>query len=259
MIDTHSHIYLPEFGSDNGAVVDRAIAAGVDITVLAGVDTSSIAPIKALHALRPHATAMACGLHPTEVRADDYAAQLAAITAELHSDSRYAAVGETGLDLYWDDTTLPLQLEAFEAQLDLALDLGLPVIIHVRNAFPQLIDLMRSRPGRVPPFVVHCFSGTADHVRALRDIRSDAMFGIGGIVTFKKSPLPPLLPIIGIDNILLETDAPWLAPVPHRGRQNESALLPHIALKIADTLSLPLDEVDRRTTANARRLFPLLP
>lgn len=257
MIDTHSHIYMPEFGPDNGAVVDRAIAAGVSTIVLAGVDTNSIQPIKHLHALRPEATAMACGLHPTEVRADDMNTQLQAVEAELQSTAGYVAIGETGIDLYWDQTTLSIQQEAFEAQMHWADKLGLPMILHVRNAFSQLTDVMKAHKGNIPPFVVHCFSGNSDDIKALRDIRPDAMFGIGGIVTFKKSPLPALLPLIGIDSILLETDAPWLAPVPHRGKQNESSLLPHINAKVAEIMNITPNESDRITSNNAQRFFNL--
>ena len=167
------------------------------------------------------------------------------------------AVGEAGLDLYWDKTFLPQQLDALSAQIDLADSLGLPVIIHCREALPQMLDLMRAHAGRLPQPLFHSFSGTEDDLAAIRRIMPQAMFGINGIVTFKNSRLREVLPSIGIDYLVLETDAPWLAPVPMRGRQNESAYMVHTALHIAEHLKMSTDDIDARTTANARRLFHL--
>lgn len=255
MIDTHTHLYLPDYGDDKCAAVDRALAAGVELMVLPGVDADSIPQILELHALRPEATAMCAGLHPTETRPDTWREHLERISAELRSDRPYVAVGEMGLDLYWEQDQLPLQLEACEAQLDLADSLGLPAIIHCRDAMPQMLDLMEARRGRLPWMVFHCYSGTADDVEKLRRLQPEVMFGIGGVVTFKKSPLPQILPEIGIDHILLETDAPWLAPVPMRGKQNESAYIPHIAARIASELQITSAEVDARTSRAARQFF----
>lgn len=259
MIDTHSHLYLADFGDIDSkcAAVDRALAAGVELMVLPGVDADSIASVRELHDLRPDATAICAGLHPTEIHADTWTSHLELIEAELRSDRPYVAVGECGLDLYWEQQTLPLQLEACEAQLDLADKLGLPAIIHCREAMPQMLDLMQARAGRLPQMVFHCYSGTADDVGRLRRLLPDVKFGIGGVVTFKKSPLPAILPVIGIDHILLETDAPWLAPVPMRGKQNESAYVPYIAERIAAELGMTPAEVDAATTAAARRFFRL--
>jgi len=257
MIDTHTHLYLPDYGDDKCAAVDRALAAGVELMVLPGVDSSSIEPIRQLHELRPEATAMCAGLHPTEVHSADWRDHIEIIEAELRSFRPYVAVGEIGLDLYWEQTELKAQLEAAEAQLDLADSLGLPAIIHCRSAMPQMLDLMAARAGRLPNLVFHCYSGTANDVNAIRRLEPQAKFGIGGIVTFKKSQLPDLLPIIGIDHILLETDAPWLAPVPMRGKQNESAYIPYIAARIAAELRIPIDEVGTRTDATARSFFRL--
>ena len=225
--------------------------------VLPGVDAGSIPQILDLHTRRPDCTAICAGLHPTEIHPENWREHLEAIEAELRSDRPYVAVGEMGLDLYWEQDQLPLQLEAAEAQLQLADELGLPAVIHCREAIPLMLDLMEARRGRLPQMVFHCYSGTADDVDRLRRLAPDTMFGIGGVVTFKKSPLPAILPKIGIDHILLETDAPWLAPVPLRGRQNESSYLPHIAQRIADELQLTVEEVDARTTANAVGFFKL--
>ncbi len=225
--------------------------------VLPGVDADSIGPIRALHELRPDATAMCAGLHPTEIHPENWQEHLALIEAELRSGAPYVAVGEMGLDLYWDKSQPALQLNAAEAQLDLADSLGLPAIIHCRDAMPQMIDLMKGRRGRLPWMVFHCYSGTADDVDALRRLQPEVKFGIGGVLTFKKSPLPDIVPKIGVNHILLETDAPWLAPVPMRGKQNESAYVPYIAAKLAETLALTVDEVDAHTSASAREFFRL--
>ena len=257
MIDTHTHLYLPEYGEDKCAVVDRALAAGVTMMVLPGVDSSTIAPIRQLHQLRPQATAMCIGLHPTDVRVDDWQRELTTIINEAREHSDYVAIGEMGLDLYWEQDKLNFQLEVCEAQLDLADALGLPAVMHCRDAMPQMLDLLNARRGRLPHMVFHCYSGTADDVTALRRIQPDVMFGIGGVVTFKKSPLPDILPVIGINHILLETDAPWLAPVPMRGKQNESAYVPFIAARIAQELQIPIDEVDLITTKSANTFFKL--
>lgn len=257
MIDTHTHLYLSDYGEDKCAAVDRALAAGVTMMVLPGVDADTIGPIRELHELRPDATAMCVGLHPTDVKPESWQDHLTRILSEANSHSDYVGIGEMGLDLYWEQDTLPLQLEACEAQLNLADSLNLPAIIHCRDAMPQMLDLLESRRGRLPHMVFHCYSGNADDINSLRRIQSEVLFGIGGVVTFKKSPLPALLPQIGIDHILLETDAPWLAPVPMRGKQNESAYIPHIAARIAQELKLSIDEVDIQTTLTAKSFFKL--
>lgn len=258
MVDTHTHLYLSDYGNDKCAAVDRALAAGVELMILPGVDSGTIQPIRQLHRLRPQATAMCAGLHPTEVKPETYIGELTAIENELRANpADYVAVGEIGLDLYWDQSTLSQQLQAAEAQLDLADTLNLPAIIHCRSAMGPMIDLLAARKGRLPHLVFHCYSGTIDDLQPLRRLQPEIMFGIGGVLTFKKSPLPDIVPAIGLGHILLETDAPWLAPVPMRGKQNESAYLPHIANHLAFNLKTTPEEIDARTTANARAFFRL--
>ena len=166
----------------------------------------------------------------------------------------YCAVGEIGLDLYWDKTYAREQEEAFVEQANWAVELDLPVIIHCRDAFDEIVALLRS--GRVAPFrgVFHSFTGTAGEVCALRAL-GDYYFGINGIVTFKNAHLEDMVREVGIDRLLLETDAPYLAPVPYRGKRNEPSYLPRMARRIADILEISLDEVESATTANALRLF----
>lgn len=258
MIDTHTHLYLPDYGDDKCAAVDRALSCGVSLMILPGVDADSIGPVKELHSLRPEATAMCAGLHPTEVNPENWRDHFERIEAELRANrDSYVAIGEMGLDLYWEQDKLPFQMEAAEAQLQLADELNLPVVIHCREAMSQMLDLMRARKGRLPNMVFHCYSGSEEDVDHLRSLQPDVKFGIGGVVTFKKSHLPAILPKIGIDHILLETDAPWLAPVPMRGKQNESAYVPYIASKIASDLNISVNEVDSRTTSAALTFFNL--
>ncbi len=255
MIDTHTHLYLEDYEPDKCEAVDRAVEAGVELMVLPGVDAGSIPLIADLHRLRPEVTAPCAGLHPTEVK-EDWREHLAAVESELRSRPLpYVAVGEAGLDLYWDKTNLPAQLEALEAQLDLADSLNLPLIIHCREALDPMLDVMEGRRGRLPRAVFHSFGGSADDLSRIRRLMPEAMFGINGIVTFKNSGVRDVLPVIGLNHIVLETDAPWLAPVPMRGKRNESAYMVHTARHIADHMKLDVELLDAITTANARELF----
>ena len=256
MIDTHAHLYLDDYNPDKCAAVDRALAAGVELMVLPAVDANSIQPILELHEARPEATAICAGLHPTELH-DDWREHLERVESELRSERPYVAVGECGLDLYWEQDTLPQQLPVLEAQLQMADSLGLPAIIHCRNAMPQMLDLLEANKGKLPWMVFHCYSGNADDIDALRRLQPEVFFGIGGVVTFKKSELPELLPKMGLEHILLETDAPWLTPVPKRGKQNESAYMPYIADRVATEFQIPVEEVDRVTTESACKFFKL--
>lgn len=262
MIDTHTHIYGPEFALENQAhdsmqgqvdTVDRAIAAGVDMMVLPAVDRSSVGPMTALHALRPGNTALAMGLHPTEVK-ENWREELAYIMSVLGDGSGFVAVGEVGIDLYWDKTFESSQLEVFDMQLDAASRLGLPVIIHQRQALGQTLEVLSGHSDVAAVF--HSFGGTVADVERIRSL-GDYYFGINGIVTFKNSGLASVLPAIGIDRILTETDSPYLAPVPYRGRRNESSYIPYIVGRVADALGVMPDDVAAATTGNAQKFFRL--
>ncbi|MDE7387946.1 MAG: TatD family hydrolase [Muribaculaceae bacterium] len=258
MIDTHTHLYLDDYNPDKCAAIDRALAAGIELMVLPGVDAGSIPQIRELYALRPEAVVPCAGLHPTDVLPDSWRVQFEAVETELRNRQLpYVAVGEAGLDLYWDKTHLSEQLDALDAQTALADELGLPLIIHCREALPQLLDLMEGRRGRLPQAVFHSFGGSEEDLARIRRLMPDAMFGINGIVTFKNSKLREVLPAIGTSHLVLETDAPWLAPVPMRGRQNESAYMVHTATHIAAHLGMTTEQLDAVTTANARSLFRL--
>ena len=262
MIDTHTHLYMDSFSKEEAEgclhAVDRAVEAGVELMVLPSVDRESAAEVAALHAARPERTLTAMGLHPTEV-GEDWREELDDIVATLTPTSP-VAIGEVGIDLYWDASNLSLQKEAFVAQLLLAADKNLPVIIHCRDGIGECIESIetaRQELGAVelPGLVFHSFTGSPDDVRRIRSV-CDPFFGINGVVTFKNSgQLPDAIREIGVDRILLETDSPYLAPVPKRGRRNESSYLTYINSKIAEILGLSPEETDRATTANAKKLF----
>ncbi len=263
MIDTHTHIYMTEDFPDGESdiAISRALENGVSRMLFPGVDASSLPLIRALHEKFPHCTAYAIGLHPSEVKAD-WQQALKEIFLDINSPG-IVAIGEIGMDFHEDTTYAQEQADAFAAQVEMAYTHSLPLIIHQREALEKTLSILSEAKDRnmLPPgMVFHCFTGTPDDVRRIRETVPEAYFGIGGVVTFKNAPLlRESLSEIGINRILLETDAPWLAPVPMRGRRNESAYLPHIAQVIADTLKIPLQDVSSITDINARTLFPLLP
>lgn len=255
LVDTHTHLYLDDYDSDRTEAVERAIKAGVKWMIFPNVNADSVGPMLDLAMRYPANTAPCIGLHPSDVK-DDWKSQLDGMEPLLADGHRFVAIGEVGMDLYWDKTYVDQQMQALERQLQWARQGGLPVIFHCREALDETLEVI----GRdnVTPGVFHCFGGTSTDVERVRTV-GDYYFGIGGIVTFKKSKLPEVLPTIGLDRILLETDAPWLAPTPLRGRRNESAYMVHTAQFVADTLGVSIDEVAQRTTANARRLFSFPP
>lgn len=254
MIDTHTHIYMEEFSDGGADALKRALSVGVTHMVLPNVDASTIPMVRSLHGRFPADTSMALGLHPTEV-GDDWREIVEDMERQL-SEGGFAAVGEVGVDLYWDKSRREQQLEAFAEQLRVAGRLGLPVIIHCREALDDTLAVIDEvKPGVT--LIFHSFTGSADDVRKIRGV-CDPMFGINGVVTFKNAqPLRDALPEIGLDRILLETDSPYLAPVPHRGKRNESSYLPAICAKVADTLGVTCAEVERVTTRNAEEVFGL--
>ena len=252
LIDTHTHLYLDEFQPSPADAVRRAIDAGVCHMVFPNVDLSTIQPMLDLHNEFPDSTSVAMGLHPTEIN-ENWRAHLDAVESHLN-EGGYVAIGEVGIDLYWDTTFRAQQIEAFDAQLDWALSRNLPVIIHCREGLDAIIDLFESRKGRLPLCVFHSFGGTIDDVARIRRF-GDHYFGINGIVTFKNSRLRDVLPTIGLNRLLLETDSPYLAPVPHRGHRNESAFIVHTAHCIAASLQMSFEEVESVTTASAVEVF----
>lgn len=255
LIDTHTHLYLDEFLPDKREAVNRAFSAGVGKLLFPNVDLSTVGQMKALHADFPDRTFMAMGLHPTEVN-DSWTTALAEIESELKTNRQdYVAVGEIGIDLYWDKTFAREQAEVFKRQCEWAVEYDIPVIIHCREGLDLTLEILDSLEKK-PRGVFHSFGGTPEDVAKVRRC-GDFYFGINGIVTFKNAALQPTVEAIGLDRIVLETDSPYLAPVPYRGKRNESAYIINIANKIAEIMNLPLDVVEAKTTANAETLFSI--
>lgn len=255
-VDTHTHLFVQEFDEDRTAVVQRAIDAGVEKLCLPSITADSIVPIETMCREFPGVCYAMAGLHPTEV-GDDYKEQLAAIKKYLDANKNIIAVGEVGIDLYWDDSRRSEQIEAFETQIEWARERSLPLAIHSRNAFDCLYECMQRCRCDELTGVFHCFSGTKEQVELLMKMEG-FMFGIGGVVTYKKSDLPEVLQYIPLERILLETDSPYLAPVPRRGKRNESSYIPYIAACLAEIYNTTVEHVAAVTTANAERLFPHL-
>lgn len=255
MTDTHTHLYLPEFYEDIDSIISECINLGINCLILPNVDLESIPQAKLLHQKYPQVTHIAMGLHPTEVK-ENWEEVLDVMKEELEN-GKYVAVGEIGMDLYWDTSTLEIQKKAFEEQLKLAEKYQLPVIIHSRNACDETLEVIRKVKPTVP-LIFHSFTAGVEDVRKIREI-ADAYFGINGVVTYKNAQsLRDALPEIGIERILLETDAPWLSPVPHRGKRNDSTKVTHVKDKIAEVLGLPSETVERITDQNAIKAFPTI-
>lgn len=253
LIDTHTHLYLEEFQPSPQDAVTRAIQAGIKQMIFPNVDLSTIAPMQNLHNQFPQNTYLAMGLHPTEIK-ESWETDLSKVKNEFYQHkNKYIAVGEIGIDLYWDKTFKNEQMQALEQQFQWAVETNLPVIIHCREGLNEILEVLDGLVIK-PKGVFHSFGGTNIDVERIRE-RGDFYFGINGIVTFKNSKLRETLPCIGIDRILLETDAPYLAPVPHRGKRNESVYLIHTAAHIAQHLSLTSEKVASVTTTNAKQLF----
>lgn len=268
-IDTHTHTYDRDFGQDPEACVRRALACGVGKLIQGGVDAGTIAPIRELSEAFPGVVCPAIGLHPTEVK-KDYTQQLDILHAELDrcnpenerepalsgaSRLRYVAVGEIGMDLYWDASFRAFQEDALRVQLRWAKAYGLPVVLHVRQAFEPVWHILEAEQDGRLRGVFHCYSGSLE--QAERVVGLGFFFGIGGVLTFKNSRLPEIVRQLPPERLLLETDSPYLAPVPYRGKPNESSYLPVIGRKLAECLSMEEGEVARLTTGNACRLFGL--
>ena len=255
-IDTHTHLYLEDFGNGGADVVRRAIDAGVHHMIFPNVDLSTVTPMKALASKFPNHTSMAMGLHPTEVN-ESWKQSLEVINEYISDGSEYVAIGEIGMDLYWDKTFRTEQMQAFERQVQTAIDLDLPVIIHCREALDETLEVLSGFQGKRPRGVFHSFGGTRDDIEKIRDRAGDFYFGINGVVTFKNCAVRDSLATIGMERLLLETDSPYLAPVPHRGKRNESAFITHTAAYIAQHLDIPVERVAEATSRNAVRLFKL--
>ncbi len=253
LIDTHTHLYLNAFDNDREAMVGRALANGVVYMFLPNIDSTSVNGMHALADRFPESCFPMMGLHPTSVK-ENFREELA-LVEKLLGERTYWGVGETGIDLYWDKTFYREQVESFNRHIDLALDYDLPLIIHARESFDEIFRVLENRDIKGLRGVFHCFTG--DLEQAKRAIGLGFMLGIGGVLTYPKSGLDQVVATTGIEHLILETDAPFLPPVPHRGKRNESAYVIHVADRLAEVLGMHVDEVAGITTANASELFNL--
>lgn len=250
-IDTHSHIYGTEFNTDRENVINRAKEAGVLRIILPDIDADSRPAMLELADRYPDMMYPLIGLHPTSVN-ENY--QQALKEAEhLLGCRHFYGIGECGIDLYWDKSKYNEQIKAFEYQLGLAREVQLPVVIHSRESLPEIFHSLKKYP--YSKGILHCFPGTTEEAR--QAINMGFLIGIGGVVTFKNSRMSQVVKAIGPDALVLETDAPYLTPVPYRGKRNESAYIPLIAQKIADILEEDIKKIREITTRNAMNLFTL--
>ena len=253
-VDTHTHLFTAEFDADRAGVVRRAMDAGVSTLCLPAINEESLNPLLAMCETFPGVCYPMIGLHPTEL-GDDYSLVLDRMYDLLKADDRFIAIGEVGLDYYWDDTKKKEQKDAFCRQVEWALEMDLPLAIHSRSAFNELYEIMQNYRGRGLRGVFHCFSGSDDEAHKL--LSFDGFYlGIGGVVTYKKSILPDVLKSVPLERVVLETDSPYLAPVPKRGKRNESAYVPHIAEFLSVVYGCSVEQIAVVTTANAHNLFP---
>ena len=253
LIDTHCHVYDHQFSLDRNEAMQRALDAGVSMMLLPNVDASTIAPMLQLHEQFPDCTRVMMGLQPEEVK-EDYKTVLTTMEKELERGI-YVGVGEVGLDFYWDSTFEKEQLDAFETQLDWAKQLHLPLSIHCRNAFDKMVKILERKQDGGLSGIMHCFTGTEEEAKVYLELGFH--LGLGGVTTYKNCGVKDYLPNLPLDKIVLETDAPYLAPVPCRGKRNEPAFLVHTAQRIADFLQMPVEDFAVVTTANTRILFGL--
>ena len=253
IIDTHAHLYSDEFDSDREEMIARATKAGIEKIFLPNVDLSTIDKMKATVAMAQGNLFPMIGLHPCSVD-QHFLQSLEKMKTELESGYTYYGIGETGIDLHWDKTTLEWQLESLRIQCSWAYEFNLPIILHTRNANEVVIDLMENIENRPSRGIFHCFSGTKDEINRI-DALGDFYYGIGGVISYKNAGLFEAIPYLPLDKIVLETDAPYLAPVPHRGKRNESAYIIHVLERLAQAVRLSIEDVESITTANAERLF----
>jgi TatD DNase family protein len=255
-IDSHSHLFLKEFAADLPAVIDRAKAAGVSHVFMPNIDSSTIKNLlQVCNSYRDYCYPM-IGLHPTSVNLS-YKKELNIVAGQLDSSNGYVAIGEVGVDLYRDKTYLQEQLIAFDKQVQWALKYQLPVIIHCRNAFEQIYEALYPYRNTSLRGIFHCFTGTEEEAAKILSDFSGFMVGFNGVITFKNTPLLMVFKNISLERIVLETDSPYLAPVPYRGRRNESAYLKDILMQMAEIRQISPEEIARVTSENALNIFKI--
>ncbi|MES2372467.1 MAG: TatD family hydrolase [Bacteroidota bacterium] len=251
IIDTHCHLYLEEFRDDIEEVIERAREYGVNRFYLPAINSEETANMLFLEAKYPGVCVPMMGLHPCYVK-ENYKDELAAVE-DWFSKRNFVAIGEIGLDFYWDKTFVKEQYESFNHQMQLALDRNLPIVIHTRNAMKETLETVKPLADKGLRGIFHCFSGNADDAQQV--VNMGFSLGIGGVITYKNGGLPEALANIGLENMVLETDSPYLSPVPYRGKRNESSYLQYIIQKLAEVKKTSVEEVATITTANAQKIF----
>ena len=252
-IDTHAHVYAPELATDIELVIKNAISAGIEKILMPAIDSASLeAMLKVEQQFPDHCIAM-MGLHPCYVK-ENYKAELK-LVEEWIAKRKFIAIGEIGLDYYWDKTFAKEQQLVFETQMQWALDMQLPIVIHTRNAMGETIELVKPFAKKGLHGVFHCFSGSKESAEQI--IGMGFHLGLGGVLTYKNAGVAEAIKDIPMEYLVLETDAPYLAPVPYRGKTNEPSYMLEVAKKLAEVKSMPLHEIAAITTSNAKKLFGL--
>jgi len=254
MIDTHTHLYSEEFDNDFSEMFNRALDKGVKKFFLPAIDSSTHRKMIDLEQCYPDKVFAMMGLHPCSVKPENWEKELQIVETWLNNRP-FCAIGEIGIDLYWDKSTLDIQIKAFEQQIDWAIERDLPIIIHTRESFDETFEVLERKKHPKLRGIFHCFSGNIE--QANRAINLNFLLGIGGVVTFKNGKIDQFLNEIPLEKIVLETDSPYLAPVPFRGKRNESSYLELVAGKLVDIYQKDFSEIDRITTENALNLFEI--
>ena len=251
IIDTHTHLYLKQFNQDIDDVIKRAINNGVDKFIFPAIDSSYSKQMHDLQSKYSKNIYLMSGLHPVSVK-ENYKDELGLVVKSL-KDHNYVAIGEIGIDLYWDKTFLKQQQDAFEFQIRLAISNDLPIVIHCREGFNEIFEILDAEKHEKLRGVFHCFTGTLD--QAKRAINLGFKLGIGGVVTFKNGGIDKFINQISIDNIVLETDSPYLSPVPFRGKRNESSYIKYVLSKLSELYEISEEELAKLTTENSKNIF----
>lgn len=250
--DTHTHLYSEAFEEDRDDMMQRAKAAGVGQFFVPAIDSSYTEAMYDLERAYPDSVNLMMGLHPTSVKPENYESELDHVISEFKKRD-FTAVGEIGIDLYWDTSTLDIQRIAFKRQIRLAKEYGLPIVIHCRDSFDEIFEVLEEEKDDDLYGIFHCFTGTIE--QAHRAISFNMKLGIGGVVTFKNGKIDQFLEKIAMEHIVLETDSPYLSPVPYRGKRNESAYLRLVAEKVAQIYGVSLPQLAEATTMNAMEIF----
>ncbi|PIE50939.1 MAG: hydrolase TatD [Flavobacteriales bacterium] len=251
MIDTHTHLYAEEFDNDRAETIQRAIDKGVTEFYLPAIDSETHQQMLDLEQQYDQIHSM-MGLHPCYVKPENWEEELKIVENYLNQ-RHFCAIGEIGIDLYWDKSTLDIQIQAFERQIDWAIEKDLPIVIHSRESFDEIFEVLERKKHPKLRGIFHCFTGNLEQAQHAIDLQF--VLGIGGVATFKNGKIDKFLNEIPLENIVLETDSPYLAPVPYRGKRNESAYVELVAGKLVDIYGKSFSEIDKITTENAKRIL----